>query len=280
MFILIIIIALIVAGIAGLGIREPVAKIVGAVLILAGLVVLFFSTTVIVPTKQVGIPVTYGRPGEPMTSGFHFKAPWTDVVIMDATIQDEDNADDNPVKAKDADDADVFVHTLIRWSIKEDAADSLYRDYKDFDRLTGSLVQPEIKTAVASVMSQYNPLGENQPNNDELSKQIQSRLQQRVGDRIQVHSVSISLVDFAPETKNRINALNSERANTRIAEQKASTAEQEAAANRVLAESVSRDPNVLVANCLKMVENAEPGKLPAGFNCFPSSNAGLVVGAR
>lgn len=284
MFAIVLLIVLAVVGIilivAGAQTDSLGLKIGGVIAIFVGIGILVFASTVVVPTKQVGIPVSYGKPGTPMTSGFHVKAPWVDVVIMDATVQDVDNAGDNPTVAKDADDADVYVHNLVRWSIQEDAADSLYRDYREFDRLNDSLVQPEIKTAIASVMSQYNPLNEEQPTNDELSTLIQARLQERVGDRIQVHSVSVSLIDFAPETKNRINALNSERANTRIAEQKSATAEKEAEANRILAASVSNDPNVLVANCLKMVENAEPGKLPAGFNCYPGSNPGLVVGAR
>lgn len=253
-------------------------KALGVAVLGAALIIV--SMTTIVPTKQVGIPVTFGKPGAPLSNGFHWKAPWAKVIDMDATIQDVDNAGDNPTVVKDADDADLRVHNLVRWSIKEDAADSLYRDYTKFERVAGSLVQPEINTAIAQVMATYNPLEAEQPTYDQLATKIEERLQERVGDRIVIHSVSISLIDFSEATVNRINALNAERANTRIAAQKEETAAKEANANRVLSQSVSNDPNVLVANCLKAVESSPAGTFPAGFQCWPNAGGGVLVGQR
>lgn len=239
------------------------------------LLVLGFSVFTIVPTKQVGIPVTFGKPGEPMTNGIHAKAPWTDIVLMDATIQSLDASGDNPTIAKDVDKADVYVHNNVRWAIKEGSADSLYTDYKNFEGVNDTLIQPALRTAVASVMASYNPLGEKNPGNDELAEQVKNKLQAAVGDRIMIHSVSITLLDFSEATKNRINALNTERGNTRIAEQKQKTAEAEAAANKTIADSISKDPNVLVNKCLDLINEGKP--LPAGFQCWPGQADGTNV---
>lgn len=254
----------------GIGIGGVVVAIIGVVMIVA-------SCTTVVQTKQVGIPVLYGNPGKPLGSGLHWKSPLTKVVIMDATIQDVDNAGDNPTVAKDAEDADVYVHNRVRWSIKEDSADSLYRDYKDFDRIKESLVQPEIQAAIASVMRKYEPLALDKPGYDEISTEVHSRLKNRFGERIDVHSVTISLVDVSEQTKARINQLNAERAQTEIARQRGETAEQEANANRILSESLNE--NVLRDSCLKMVAESEPGTFPAGFSCFGSGGS-VVVPAR
>lgn len=244
-------------------------------LALLGVGMLGMSATSIVPTKQVGIPVTFGKPGTPVSNGLHLKAPWTQMVKMDATIQSLDASEENPTVAKDVDRADVFVHNNVRWSIKEEAADSLYRDYREFSNINDSLVQPALRESVAAVISTYNPLGEANPSNTEIADQIQTTLQNRVGDRVTIHEVTVTLLDFSDATKDRINALNTERGNTRIAEQRKQTAAAEAEANRILSDSVSEDPNVLVSRCLDLI--AEGKSVPAGFQCWPGQSTGSEV---
>ena len=242
----------------------------------AFVVVLLFSTLSIVPTQRVGIPVTFGKMGEPVSAGLHIKAPWTKMERMDATIQSLDASGENPTIAKDIDKADVYVHNNVRWSIKEESATSLYRDYREFSNINDSLVQPAVRESIAAVMQDFDPLGTDNPSNTEIASKVKETLQKRVGDRVTIHEVTITLIDFAEPTKNRINALNTERGNSRIADQRKETAAANAEANRVLSESVANDPNVLIANCLDMVQ--EKGDvLPAGFQCFPNAGGDLIV---
>lgn len=237
---------------------------------------LLFSTLSIVPTQRVGIPVTFGKMGEPVSAGLHIKAPWTKMERMDATIQSLDASGENPTTAKDIDKADVYVHNNVRWSIKEEAATSLYRDYREFTNINDSLVQPAVRESIAAVMQDFDPLGTDNPSNTKIANEVKNILQARVGDRVTIHEVTVTLVDFAEPTKNRINALNTERGNTRIADQRKETAAANAEANRALSESVANDPNVLIANCLDMVQ--EKGDvLPAGFQCFPNAGGDLIV---
>mgnify|MGYP001359775433 CR=1 FL=1 len=250
-------------------------RIGGSVLAAIALFTLGMSMFTIVPTKQVGIPVAFGKPGDALGNGLHLKAPWVNIIEMDATVQPLDATGEKATIAKDADKSDVYVHNNVRWSIKEESASSLYVDYKEFDKIGDLLVQPNLRGAVADVMSTYKPLEPNQPTNDELSTKIKTSLQEKVGNRITIHSVSITLLDFSEATKNRINALNIERGNTAIAAQKAQTAEKEAAANKMLAESVSKDPNVLVSKCLDLI--GEGKSLPAGFQCWPGNVDGQSV---
>lgn len=245
-----------------------------AVAVLA-VITLAFSMFTIVPTKQVGVPVTFGKPGQPMSNGLHVKAPWTSIVLMDATIQSLDASGDNPTIAKDVDKADVFVHNNVRWSINEEAAASLYVDFKDFEGVNDALIQPQLRTAIASVMTNYDPLRTDNPSYDDLASEVKTKLQKAVGDRVTIHSVSITLLDFSEATKNRINALNTERGNTRIAEQKKVTAAAEAEANKIIADSVSKDPNVLVSKCLDLINEGKP--MPAGFQCWQGQADGSSV---
>jgi hypothetical protein len=88
--------------------------------------------------------------------------------------------------------------------------------------------------------------------------------------------VIVPLVNYDEATQERINALNVEKANTRIAEQRAKTAEAEARANEILAASVSNDPNVLVSKCLDAAREAHISPL----GCWPNTTAVPTVPAR
>lgn len=255
--------------------RRGVLGLAAATSAVLSVLVIAFSCFTIVPTRQVGVPVTFGKPGTPLKNGLHPKAPWTEVVLMDATIQSLDASGENPTVAKDVDRADVFVHNNVRWSIKEESADELYIEFRDFDNVNSALIQPQLRTAVATVMADYNPLAQDAEGLDSLAAEVETELQEAVGSRVVIHSVSITLLDFAEATKNRINALNTERGNTRIAEQRKATAKANAEANRILADSVSDDPNVLVAKCLDLL--AEGKSLPAGFQCWPGASGGQGV---
>ena len=86
----------------------------------------------------------------------------------------------------------------------------------------------------------------------------------------------VPLVNYDEATQSRINALNVEKANTRIAEQRAKTAEAEARANEILARSVADNPNVLVSKCLDAAREASISPL----GCWPGTGAVPTVPAR
>ena len=73
------------------------------------------------------------------------------------------------------------------------------------------------------------------------------KVRAKVGGQIEIINVIVPLVNYDEANQDRINALNVEKANTRVAEQRAKTAEAGAKANEILAASMSNDPNVLVS---------------------------------
>lgn len=284
LFIIAVISTLVALGAILLGVS---GKLLGSVIGgIAGLVVsailIAFATVTVVPTKTVGIPVTFGVVGQPMPNGLNLKAPWTDVELMDMTVQSLDASEDNPTVAKDVDDMDVFVHNNVRWALKEEATDDVFNDTKNIDgdnmkAIADKFIQPTHRAVIQDVMSTYNPLDDNKPGNAEVSKAIMDEMQKRLGLRFEITAVDVTFIDTTQATKDRINMLNAERANTRIAEQKKETAANEAAANKILAESVSSDPNVLVRECLRLIEEGKP--TPAGFQCWPNSGGSIVIPA-
>ena len=284
LFIIAVVLTLIALGAILLGVSgKSTGSVIGGIAgLLVSAVLIAFATVTVVPTKTVGIPVTFGVVGQPMPNGLNIKAPWTNVELMDMTVQSLDASEDNPTVAKDVDDMDVFVHNNVRWALKEEATDDVFNDTKNIDgdnmkAIADKFIQPTHRAVIQDVMATYNPLDDEKPGNAEVSKAIMDEMQKRLGERFEITAVDVTFIDTTQATKDRINMLNAERANTRIAEQKKETAANEAEANKILAESVSSDPNVLVRECLRLIEEGKP--TPAGFQCWPNSGGSVVIPA-
>ena len=244
---------------------------------LALLVIILGSTTVVSP-RNVGVVTTFGRPSGTLSNGLHAKAPWQSVTEMNGTIQIDNHTGDNATTVRVGNNSTAYVDNSVRWRIQPEAADELFLDYRDFDNVRDNLVTRELKAALNEVFADFDPL--NPENSDGASVQalgdeVAVKLRTKVGGQIEVINVIVPLVNYDQATQDRINALNVEKANTRIAEQRAKTAEAEAKANEILSKSVSNDPNVLVSKCLDAVR--ESGLSPLG--CWPGTTAMPTVPA-
>ncbi len=124
-----------------------------------------------------------------------------------------------------------------------------------FENVRDNLVTRELRAALYEVFADFDPLA---PENSEGT------------------NVIAPLVNYDEATQDRIKALNVEKANTRVAGERAKTAEAEARANEILAASVSDDPNVLVSKCLDAAREASIGPL----GCGPDTAAVPPVPAR
>jgi hypothetical protein len=80
---------------------------------------------------------------------------------------------------------------------------------------------------------------------------VVEKLRTKVGGQIEIINVIVPLVNYDQDTQDRINALNVEKASTRVAEQRAKTAKAEARADEVPAAWVSNDPDVLDSRCVE-----------------------------
>lgn len=241
--------------------------------------VLILGSTTIVSTRNIGVVTTFGRPGGTLTNGLHWKAPWQSVTEMNGTIQIDNHTGDAATTVRLGNNSTAFVDNSVRWRIQPAAADELFLDYREFDNVRDNLVTRELKAALNEVFSDFDPLA---PENSEganvqaLGDQVAEKLRTKVGGQIEIINVIVPLVNYDQATQDRINALNVEKANTRVAEQRAKTAAAEAKANEILAASVSNDPNVLVSKCLDAAREASISPL----GCWPNTSVVPTVPAR
>jgi regulator of protease activity HflC (stomatin/prohibitin superfamily) len=259
------------------------------------LAVLFtgISSATIVSTKNVGVVTSFGRPTGSLDNGFHMVLPWEKVTELDGAIQTDSHTgngkdDSTPcTTVRIAHQSTACVDNSIRWRIRQGSADSLFRDYKDFANIRDSLVTRELGAALNTVFKDFDPLATDEkgnaisPSQDVLSASVTKLLQAQIGTDVEVLNVIVPIVHFDDNIQGRINALQTEVANTRIAQQRQLTADADAIANGKLAGSVSKDPNVLVSKCFdtlaQMVKDKQP--IPAGFSCWPGSQSAVVVPA-
>ena len=247
-----------------------------------------------VETKQVGIPTSFGKTEKSVGSGLHWLAPWKKMSTLDAAIQTDSfegqsTKDTSPcTTARIAHQSLACVDVTIRWQIQPDSADRLYKDYRDFDRIRDSLVTRRLNAAVNEVFKNIDPLATDAqgntttPSNGDLATQVEDYLRQQIGTDIEVKDITIPVVHFDPKTQDRIDAFQGEVANTRIAQQKKLTAKATAEANRILAGSVSKDPNVIVADCYDTVRDMIKQKMtpPAAYYCWPGGAPATVIPSK
>jgi regulator of protease activity HflC (stomatin/prohibitin superfamily) len=254
------------------------------------LLLLIFSVFTVVPTRDIGIVTSFGKPVGNLDNGIHAKLPWEKVKTLDGAIQTDSYLEKNDEGCTDiriGNESTACVDNSIRWRIRLDAGEALYKDYRDMDNIRKSLVTRELTAALNEVLSDYNPLSQIQddeqnptnPNLNEFSREVAERLREQVGDQIEVKNVIIPLIHFDKPTQNKINLYQAEVANTRIATQREQTAIAQARANERLSKSVSKDPNVLVSQCLDTLNEMvkEGQKIPIGFSCWPGGSATSVV---
>lgn len=257
------------------------------------------SVTFQVPTKEEAILTSFGKPSGHHGNGIHLKKPWEKSHNMDAARQTdvyEDQTSDkvcHAIPVRIAFQQTGCTNVSIQWRIRtaERVPEKLYQDFRSFDHVRDALVTRQLKQALNVAFADYNPLNISSEASTEEDKlpEIAEAVKRAmaddpesatyVGDQIEVISVQIPIVTYDGPTQDRINQLQQQVALTKIAEQRKTTNQKEAAANKALAESVNNSPNVLVSRCLDTMEAMVKARvaIPAGFSCWPGSGVAAVI---
>jgi len=287
--------AVAVAGPAGSERRLTGLTMLGAggliFVVLAG-----FTMLTQVGTKEVGVVLSFGKPSGTLSNGLHLVAPWQTVDTLDEAIQTDNHVKDGGKTSDGTTDLSCVVTRIahqavtcadvsIRWRIIEGEAGNLYQNYRGFDAIRGSLVTRELQAATNAAFENYDVLAVDEqglstsPPLSKVGADILAQMRKEIGNQIEVESVIVPVLHFDDATQGRINALQAQIAQTRIAVQAEQTAIAQSKANSALAASVAKDPNVLVSKCLDIVQEAinKGYQFNALFSCFGANGTGVVV---
>lgn len=263
--------------------REVSLKLVGVVFLVLVLPLAFVAFTSRVEAKQVGVLTTWGKPSEKTyNAGLAFHMPWQKMTQIDATTQTNEYHGDESIKVilKDKNTADISA--TIRWAVNRPKANDVYADFRSddpTDSLRKAVVSTQFKAALNSVFSDYDATAEDSTSTTELSEKVQDIMETKTDDLVVLKSITISYIKPDKAVQKKIDALQTQRGATKVANEKIVTAEAEAKANKILSNSVSNDPNVLVSKCLDLIADGafDP---PAGFSCWPGGGGSVVLPSK
>lgn len=258
---------------------EITTRAAGGGALALGVIIIALASTVAVPARTVGVVTAFGKPTGTLSNGLHLVKPWEDVEKMDASLQTNRYTGDSAIGVRLANQSEAKADASIQWQLREEDAEQMYLDYREFERIHNDLVDREFRASVNAVLASYNPLdaeaiAEGGIDLNEYADDIKKDMQKRMGKSVEVRSVALPIINYDEDTQRKIDQLQSEVANTRAAEQSKKTAKEIAEANEILRKSLSDE--VLSQRCIEAAEKV--GAAPVG--CINGSNATPLVDMR
>lgn len=274
-------------------------RVVGVALVVLAFLMFAVSGLKSVPTKSIGIPIAFGKvSGQPYTSGIHETwTPWLHLAdvskrVQTTTFEVNQKTGNGGLDVRIGGQQTARLDVTIQWQVQDVAADNLFLDYGAngddiMADIRNAVVVRSLKQVVNQTMGDYNPIQDVSVNgkagNSQFSKfgpLVKTAMIHDIGRRIKVLNILMPLAHYDHETQSRLNTIQQQYAETAIAKQQYQTNLAQAKANDALRRSVTNDPNVLVAQCLTVVRDAEKSNfqgLPAGFSCFGNGASGVVL---
>lgn len=258
---------------------EITTRAAGSGALALGVIMIALASTVAVPARTVGVVTAFGKPTGTLSNGLHLVKPWEDVEKMDASLQTNRYSGDSSIGVRLANQSEAKADASIQWQLREEDAEQMYLDYREFERIHNDLVDREFRASVNAVLARYNPLdseaiAKGGIDLNEYADDIKKDMQKRMGKSVEVRSVALPIINYDEDTQRKIDQLQSEVANTRAAEQSKKTAKEIAEANEIMRKSLSDE--VLSQRCIEAAEKV--GAAPVG--CVNGSGATPLVDMR
>jgi len=259
---------------------------IGVVLLGVGFLVLGLATIVVVPTKNEGVVIAFGKPVDTIHNGIHVVAPWEDVADYDATVQtlDMSGNDETPTLHVRmlAGRATADVNVTLNWRLEGDIQ-QLHKDWREFSHIQKFVVIPRLQDALNKEFTDYDPLvalknADAKPvTMSEMEIRVAERLQRNLPAGVFIDHLQIPLVIYPPVIQDALNAYQKELANTQVALQQKSTAQAQKDALDILAQA-RMSPEAFQQQCLIMTERlAQQGKqISLTWSCV-AGGAGVVA---
>jgi regulator of protease activity HflC (stomatin/prohibitin superfamily) len=286
-FIVSIILGLVAAAAAliGVGLKRAEESGAGAaitvsiVLFLVAGIILFLDSTTTVPTRTVAVETSFGKPVAVLDNGWHMIAPWASTEEFDATIQtlklSGDQGDDQGTLVRLKNQTTARVDVTVQWRIETNAdVLSLYQNYKSFENIHDNVVKRQLAAALNQVFEGFDPLaaiddqGQQKTQLSDLATAALPRLKAAMPAGVSVLNLTLPSIRYDGNVQDNINKIINAAAATRQAKQQEQTAAAIKSANDALG-GANLSAAVEYQNCLSMVERViDAGKaLPPAFSC-------------
>jgi regulator of protease activity HflC (stomatin/prohibitin superfamily) len=148
----------------GFGGRKPPVRLIGFLLIGAGIAIPAASMVKVIGATDVGIPTTFGKVGDPLLPGFHLVAPWTEVTTFSTRLQvsdmtqkptEGDRTGDDSVTVLASEGGSLGIDVTVRYTILPDKAGTLFKKVRSMDGIRDIIVRPTVRSEMRNVYSRF-----------------------------------------------------------------------------------------------------------------------------
>jgi regulator of protease activity HflC (stomatin/prohibitin superfamily) len=186
-----------------------------AVLVL-GVVLIVVGTIRVTGATNVGIPVTFGKIGEPLRPGFHVVAPWTEVTNFSTRLQQSDMSQiptegdrktPDGVEVLSSEGGRMVLDVTVRYFIDFDKAPELYRQVGSMDGIRERVVRPDVRSLVRDVYSRYSAEEGYSSKREIVASEAEKLAKERLEPRgIRLDALKVRNITLEPNLQTQITA--------------------------------------------------------------------------
>ncbi|WP_055535390.1 prohibitin family protein [Streptomyces graminilatus] len=289
MFVLsiLLLIAAVVLFLVGRGRDTGGLKIGAALSALAAVLAGVFSCLHVVKAYEVGVPVTFGKVGKPMTSGVQFKSPFTDVTSFSTRPVDLDMYGKDVIEVRSAQGGVLYADVTIKWAVIPARAVELYRLAGSEEAVQERLVVPDSREIIRNVFAKHTSEEGYASAREQIGAEIAALVKERLAPRgIDVTNVNLRNVRPSDKLQDQIDQKIQQEQSTERAVEAARTAKAEAERRRIEAEGIahaneilakSLSDKVLYNQCLEAYKEAARSHPVYAVPCGTGANGTPVI---
>lgn len=262
-------------------------KLGAALSAVAGVLAGIFACVHVVSAYEVGVPVTFGRIGTPMTSGIHFKSPFTDVTSFSTRPVDLDLKDKDVVEVRSSQGGVLYADVTIKWAVVPARSVALYRLAGSEEAVGERLVLPDSREIIRNVFAKHTSEEGYASAREQIGSEIADLVKKRLAPRgIDVTSVNLRNVRPSEKLQDQIDKKIQQEQATERATEATRTAKAEAERKRIEAEGTARankiierslSDKVLYNECLDAYKEAAKANPVYAVPCGTDSDGTPVI---
>ncbi|WP_340379957.1 prohibitin family protein [Streptomyces sp. SS7] len=279
--------AAVVLFLVGRGREESGWRIGAALGVVGGLLFGVFSCVHVVSAYEVGVPVTFGKVGSPMTSGIQFTSPFTDVTSFSTRPVDLNLYDKDVVEVRSSEGGVLDADVTVKWAVMPSRAVELYRLAGSAEAVQARLVVPDSREIIRNVFAKHTSEEGYASAREQIGAEIAASIKERLAPRgIDVAVVNLRNVKPSKELQEQIDKKIQQEQATERSLEAARTAKAEAERKRIEAQGVadanriierSLTDKILYNQCLDAYKEAAKANPVYAVPCGTDANGTPVI---
>ncbi|MCX4824748.1 prohibitin family protein [Streptomyces sp. NBC_01142] len=214
--------------------------------LIAGLFAGVASCVHIVSAYEVGVPVTFGKVGTPMTPGVNVTSPFTNVTTFSTRPVDLNLSDKDVVEVRSSQGGVMYVELTVKWAVTPAKSVELYRLAGSESAIQQRLVFPDSREIIRNVFARHTSEEGYSSAREKINSEIGDLIKDRLAPRgIDVTTVNLRNVKPSDRLQDQIDRKIQQQQATERATEAARTAKAEAERRRIEAEGIAKANRIL-----------------------------------